>query len=238
MREIDQKAILAAQNDELLSLFIDEQKHFIVACAYRATHTYITQSDDEWSIALIAFSNAVQTYDQHTSGFLPYAELLIKRSLIDYYRTNKKYNSEFLTDPTVFESNFDEESSNVMIKIEVTEKLSKITDNSLKYEIEAANAEFQKFGFSFYDLAKCSPKSLKTKNACKVAVLYILANPVLRNEIYVSKQLPIKLIQKNTNVPRKILDYHRRYILAAIEILSGEYPLLADYISFIGKEGN
>ena len=61
MREIDQKAILAAQNDELLSLFIDEQKHFIVACAYRATHTYITQSDDEWSIALIAFSNAVQT---------------------------------------------------------------------------------------------------------------------------------------------------------------------------------
>ena len=82
-----------------------------------------------------------------------------------------------------------------------------------------------------------TPKSAKTKEACKQAVLYVLDHPIIRDEIYQSKQLPLKLIQKNTNLPRKLLDHHRRYILAAIEILSGEYPMLAEYMSFIRKEG-
>ena len=34
---------------------------------------------------------------------------------------------------------------------------------------------------------------------------------------------------------RKILDRHRRYIIAAAEILSGEYPVLAEYLGYIRK---
>jgi RNA polymerase sigma factor len=44
------------------------------------------------------------------------------------------------------------------------------------------------------------------------------------------------MIEKNTNVPRKILERHRKYIIAAIEILSGEYPYLADYLRYIREE--
>ena len=45
----------------------------------------------------------------------------------------------------------------------------------------------------------------------------------------------IKKIIENTLLPRKILERHRNYIIAAVEILSGEYPLLAEYLSFIRK---
>ncbi len=238
MLSIDEKAILASKDDKLFSEFIHDQKHFIINCSYRSTHKYITQSDDEWSIALIAFSNAVKSYDQEKGSFLPYAELIIKRNLIDYYRINQKYHSELTVNPSIFDSNHEDEESDTGIKIEVATKLSKSTDNTIKDEIEAANAVFKQFGFSFYALTSCSPKSVKTKAACKQAVLYVLDNPIIRNEIYQSKQLPIKIIQKNTNLPRKLLDHHRRYILAAIEILSGEYPMLAEYMSFIRKEGN
>ena len=237
MGNIDEKAILAANDDKLFSEFVYDQKHFIINCAYRTTHKYITQSDDEWSIALIAFSNAVKSYDMDKGSFLPYAELIIKRNLIDYYRSTKKFNPELTVSPSIFESNSENEDTDIGIKIEVSDKLSKTTDNTIKDEIEAANAVFEKFGFSFYTLTSCSPKSTKTKEACKQAVLYVLDNPIIRNEIYQSKQLPLKLIQKNTNLPRKLLDHHRRYILAAIEILSGEYPMLAEYMSFIRKEG-
>lgn len=232
---IDERAILAAHDDVLFSQFAKEQTHFIINCAYRATHRFISQSDDEWSISLIAFSNAVKGYDQEKGGFLPYAELLIKRSLVDYYRTTKKFDAEYFVSPEIFEFNSKDEEAEVSMKLEIAQKLSTSMENSLGDEIESVNAEFKSFGFSFYDLAQCSPKSQKTKNACKQAVLYVLEHPIVREEINQSKQLPIKLIQKNTNLPRKILENHRRYIIAVIKILSGEYPLLAEYLSFIRK---
>lgn len=237
MGKIDEKAILAANDDKLFSEFVYEHKNFIINCSYRTTHKYISQSDDEWSISLIAFSSAVKSYSKEKGSFLPYAELVIKRSLIDYYRKNKKFTLEITVSPSIFESNPEEEDIDLGTKIEVADKLSKQIDTTIKDEIESANAVFEQFGFSFYSLTSCSPKSAKTKEACKQAVLYVLDHPIIRDEIYQSKQLPLKLIQKNTNLPRKLLDHHRRYILAAIEILSGEYPMLAEYMSFIRKEG-
>jgi len=48
-----------------------------------------------------------------------------------------------------------------------------------------------------------------------------------------TKQLPIKIISENAKVPRKILERHRKYIITAAEILSGDYPKLAEYLSHI-----
>ena len=204
MGNIDEKALMAANDDKLFADFANEQNHFIINCAYRTTHKYITQSDDEWSISLIAFSNAVKTYNQDKGGFLPYSELLIKRSLIDYYRTTKKYNLEFSVNSDIFESKPEDEESDIRIKMEVSSKLSKVPQDDLKYEIEAANAEFNKLGFSFFTLTNCSPKSTKTRETCKQAVLYVLNNPLVQNELYLSKQLPIKLIQKIRTYPEKL----------------------------------
>jgi RNA polymerase sigma factor len=240
MGAIDDKALLAANDEQLLSEFIQEHKRFIINCAYRTTNRYITDNDDEWSIALIAFSNAVKTYDQGKGSFLAYAELIIKRNLIDYFRSQQRHKTEILVRPEVFESphnNEETEYADINIQHEINEKVSKSSENHLKDEIEAANGVFRQFGFSFFDLADCSPKSKKTKEACRQAVLYLLDYPLLITQIFETKQLPTQIIQKNTDLPRKILEHHRRYIIAAIVILSGEYPLLAEYISFIRKEG-
>jgi len=237
MRTIDEKAVLAANDDLLFSDFVQEQKYFILSCSYRALKKYINENDDEWSIALMAFSSAVKSYDIEKGSFFSYAEMIIKQKLIDFYRTTKKFNSEVSVSPSVFESNYDDDETPVEIKIEINEKIAKQTDYTITDEIEAINKEFLKFRFTFYDLANCSPKSQKTKEACKTAVLFILDNPIIRNEIYQTKQLPIKIIQKKTDLPRKLLENHRKYIIAALEILSGEYPMLAQYMSFIRKDG-
>lgn len=238
MRNIDEMAVKSATDENLFQVFAGEQKGFILNCAFRTTNRYVTTGDDEWSIALFAFSNAVKTYNLDKGSFLPYAELLIKRHLIDYYRSIKKYSPELTVNPIIFESNVGADDTDIGIKIEVAEKMIINQDDSLKYEIEAANAEFLEFGFSFFSLIECSPKSVKTKAACKQAIQYILENSLLMEEIYIKKQLPLKIIQKNTLLPRKLLEHHRKYIIAAITILSGEYPCLAEYLSFIKKEGN
>lgn len=237
MRDIDKMAVMAAKDEMVLRDFINSNKRFITNCAHKATRKFITGNDDEWSVALIAFSDAVKTYELEKGAFLSYAETAIKRKLIDYYRAEKKHSPEYPVNPSAFETEPDEDDEDLSVKIAVSEKLVQIHDNSIRYEIEAANAGLNKFGFSFYDLAECSPKSIKTKQACKQAVLYIMEDKAIFEEIARTKKLPIKKIQKNTGLPRKSLESHRKYIIAALEILSGDYPYLADYLSYIGKAG-
>ncbi len=48
--------------------------------------------------------------------------------------------------------------------------------------------------------------------------------------------MPVTLIEKNSKVPRKILERHRKYIIAAAEIMTGDYPCLAGYMRYIREE--
>ena len=64
----------------------------------------------------------------------------------------------------------------------------------------------------------------------------MIKNPILTSEMKVKRQLPLNIIQKNTKAPRKLLERHRKYILAAVEIMSGDYPYLANYMRYIREE--
>lgn len=219
IREIDQIAIKVAHDDEKLSEFIKQYEFFILNTASKTAKHYITKNDDEWAIALAAFSDAVKKYEYERGSFFSFAELIIRNNLIDYYRVQGKHSKE------------------IQVEQIEDEAIVEYNDNSLKLEIEAITQVLNKYRFSFMDLTDCSPKANKTKTACAKAVTYILKNPLLMNEIRASKLLPVKIIEKNTGIPRKIIERHRKYIIAAAEILHGDYPYLAEYLSYIRKEG-
>ncbi|RPF42181.1 RNA polymerase sigma factor [Hydrogenoanaerobacterium saccharovorans] len=237
MRDLDIAAAEAAKDHNKMNELIMQYQPFILKCASHTAQKHITTSDDEWSIALTAFCEAVRNYNFEKGGFLSFSEMVINRRLADYFKRNKKYYHEISVNPDVFESDMDEED-NVSVYLTVQEKLSYQHDVSIKDEIEAINKVFYSYGFSFFDLADCSPKAEKTKKHCALAAAYICKNPILLHEIKKTKQLPIKIIEKNAGVPRKILERHRKYIIAAVEILSGEYPCLAEYMQPIRKELN
>ena len=83
------------------------------------------------------------------------------------------------------------------------------------------------------ELTDCSPKAGKTKDSCAHAIRYLKEHPLLIANMKTTKQLPIKIISENAKVPRKILERHRKYIITAAEILSGDYPKLAEYLKHI-----
>ena len=236
MRELDCMAVQASVDEQLMNKFVEENERFILKCAGNITHRYINKSDDEWSLALLAFTEAIKSYKLDKGSFLSFAELIIRRRLTDHYRKQSKYNAEVSVNPSVFGADFEDDEDNLSINLAVVKQVTQTESNQLSLEIETANTAFASYGFSFFDLADCSPKAGKTKEACAKAVAYLLHNPVLINELHASKQLPLKIIEKNARVPRKILERHRKYIIAAIEILSGEYPCLAEYMRFIRKE--
>ena len=225
-----EEALEAAKTDEARNAFILRNEKFIIGCATRFTKRFITKSDDEWSIALIAFSNAIDTYDAEKGNFQSYARLLIERRLTDYIRSQARFSSEHSMEPYVFEGNVDEDSENSAYQMHIARATSTSDENPIRDEILALNEILASYDISFMELTSCSPKAAKTKNACFQAISYIKQNPSLVEKMRDTRLFPIKNIAENTKVPRKILERHRKYIIAAAEILCNDFPLLQEYI--------
>ncbi len=237
MREIDILAAEAAADDQKLEDFVLKHEGFVLKCAADSTGRYMTKSDDEWSVAQYALIEALRSYDLKKGSFYSYAALVIRRKLIDHYRSQQKYLPEQAVDPAVFSADPADEESFDYTAHRIAESLTTADEGeALRLEIEAANAVFRSYGFSFYDLAACSPKSEKTRRSCAIAVGYLLEHPLLMRQLRDSKRLLIDTIAKNCSIPRKILERHRKYIIAAVEILYGDYPYLAEYLKYIRKE--
>ncbi|MHB8127769.1 MAG: sigma factor [Mobilitalea sp.] len=236
LSKFDTLALEAKENPFVLEMLIKQHEFYILKCASKTCHRYITKNDDEWSISLLAYTQAVENYALDKGSFLTFVKLVIHRRLIDYSKSQWKYNSEVSVDPIVFDSEPEDEGEDLSVRMAVAEQVSKQDSGNLKLEISEANVKFSEYGFSFFELSKCSPHAGKTKKACAKAISFMLSNPVLINDLRSSKQLTIKIIEKNTLIPRKILERHRKYIIAAIEILSGDYPYLAEYLRYIREE--
>jgi len=234
---IDAENILVIQsNSALWSQFVAENEGFILKVVSATTKRYITKSDDEWSAGLEGFVQAIREYKPGTGSFEGFAALLIRRRVIDYLRSHQKFTVELSVDPALFETPPEEDIENLSMHLALAQKLAVSEEDALRLEIEAVEEVFKGYGFTFFDLTKCSPKSRKTMRACAAAVSYLLKHPILLSEMRRTNQLPIKNLEEKLHLPRKILERHRRYIIAATEILSGEYPYLGSYLGAIQKE--
>jgi RNA polymerase sigma factor len=235
MSDLDLLAIDAKNNIDIMNKLIIQYENFILRCASSASRSYISKSDDEWSIALSAFTEAINNYSVGKGSFLNFAELVIRRRIIDFMRSKSRYSPEITVNPSLFNTDAKDEDEYTM-QSEIAKKVSVVEDNSIKLEITLINEVFSEYGFSFMDLAECSPKSKKTKKSCAQAVAYLINNPILTSEIKIKKQLPLNIIEKHTRIPRKLLERHRKYIIAAVEIMSGDFPNLAGYMGYIRQE--
>lgn len=234
MREFDQLASVAKDDEEKLEQLIHKCEFFIIKAASKVSKRYIGKEDDEFQIALLGFTEAVKEYEMDKGSFFSYAELVMRRRLIDYFRSQTKYAAELSVSPYVFTS--DVEDTDLQLYKSVNESLVYEEDHAstdIKDEIVELKKVLQGYGFSFMDLAECSPKAEKTKHQCALACIYMLENPMLVENMRSTKQFPLKIVQKSCDVSRKTLERHRKYLIAAVEILSGNFPYMKEYLRYI-----
>ena len=239
---MNSKAAAAKKDEQLRENFIRDNEQTILKIASKVTGKYITRSDDEWSVALLAFNKAIDSYSKDKGDFTAYSGVVIKRALIDHYRSENKYASEIPVSHEMLTGEGDyEENSEVLSAVsrESTQAEEQINKSrSLKEEILEVNEKLKKYGFTFRDLKDCSPKAGKTKTECAKAIIYILDNREILSSVVDEGKLPIKELTKSAGVNKKLLDRYRRYLIMAVIILNGEYPLLADYLKYVKKEGS
>ncbi|MBR1628649.1 MAG: RNA polymerase subunit sigma [Lachnospiraceae bacterium] len=241
MSELTDGALRA--RDDLLyrNHFLQENTKFILTRAYAAIGHYVTESDDEWSIALLAFNDAIDRFNPEKGEFDGFASLVIRRRLYDYLRSEKHFSQEISLEPYAMDADDAKDTDEVnSLALEVQQKtveqsVSGQDSGNIKDEIETVGEILRGYGFSFMDLADASPKAQKTKVSCAKVVAVILQDAAILGKLRSQKSLPIRDILAEINVPRKLLERHRRYIIAAAEILDGDFPLLAEYMDTIRK---
>jgi RNA polymerase sigma factor len=231
-----EELVLKAKHDtQAMESLLRRMEHFILHSVFRVTHRFASIHDDEYSIALEAFVEAVHSFDPSKGSFLSFAYLVIRRRLIDYLKSSRYRSQEISVDPALFTGEIvdNQETESIIQRIPTP---TTTEDHSLQWEILSLKDTLIAAGIHYSDLADCSPKAHKTKKSCAQAIVFILRHPDILQSVQKQKTLPLKILEKDLQIPRKTLEIHRKYIIAAVEIMAGDYPLLSEYLGFVKEE--
>lgn len=230
-RTLEETVILIQQGDKsLINEIIEAYKPFIAKTVSSVCRRYIYETDDEFSIGLIAFNEAIEKYSpDRGSSLLSFSEVIIKRRVIDYIRKQTK--NQHISIDLTNASHEEESPGNVIVNELSLDDYQKKNDEQLrKDEIFQFQMLLRSFDLNFSDLVENSPKHADArKNAILIAKM-LIENSEMKELLFEKKRLPIKQLEKMVNVSRKTIERNRKYIIAIALILSSEYVYLKDYL--------
>lgn len=212
-------------NSEAREELIRSHKQFIAKVSSKVCNRFLTwDNDDELSIALIAFNEAIDNYNpQEGSSFHSFVQMVIRRRLIDYFRKEGKHQhlSLFPMDPEGEEiSRYD---------LEVSQEQYQANENKvvLAEVVENFVRMLSEYGVTLDDLVKVSPKHRDSRETLIKVASTLSHNVNLMAHLQKHKLLPVKELELLTGVKRKVLEKGRKYLIALALILSEPdlYPL-------------
>lgn len=226
------KRITASKNNPYeLNNLINDYKPFIASVVQKQTGKFVQYGvDDELSIGLLAFEEAIRAYKEDKGAFLSFAENVIRRRLIDYSRKEGRHSNVI-----PLSSFYNEEDDK---SIDITEKEAVQTFNygqvkeNRKYEIQEIQKELKEWGISFFELQEVSPKHSETRAIYKEIVYCVINNQELLDMLKTKKYLPIAEIEKITGIHRKKIERARKFVIAMIIILTGDYRHIQSFINW------
>lgn len=228
---LEDTVLLIQQGDkELQNQLIEQYKPFIAKAVSSVCKRYISEIDDEFSIGLIAFNDAIEKYSpEKGSSLFAFAELVIKRKVIDYIR--KEARTPYTINIELQEQDESEFSqSKIEADLSINEHTKLIEQEHRKEEIIYFQHCLLDFKLTFEEIVEQSPKHFDArKNAVEVAAKLVEDNE-LREYLFTKKQLPVKQLEKQVAVSRKTIERNRKYIIAMAIIISGDFVYLKDYI--------
>ena len=205
---------------------------FILKTASRAVKRYlVVGKDEEVSVSLQAFDEAISAYKSPRPGFLAFAATVIKRRLVDYYRREKR------RDEVPFSALADEDgSADWPVTLDSargagTEDWNLVLDR--RDDIEEWKESLGEFSLTLKEVAKAAPKHEDArKRAIRTAAL-LVKDAELTRRFLQDKRLPVEeLVRRLPDevASRKTLERQRAYITAVALILVRDLTSLKDFL--------
>ncbi|HZG74631.1 MAG TPA: RNA polymerase sigma factor SigI [Paenibacillus sp.] len=212
---------------------------YVAKTAARFCKRYIhPESDDEYSIALSAFNEAIDAFDPEAGrAFLSFAETVIRRRLTDYVRKEQRHASSVPQSAFLTEDDEGETFDPIDVDASVDRYRLDRDNEERKLEIAALNRELSDYGITFADLVEGSPKHEDTRRSLIGIGALISREPELFGPLAVKKTLPLKELSERVAVSRKTLERGRKYIIAVALIHMGSYPHLQSFVTPAASAG-
>ena len=157
----------AKTDSEAADALIRQYMGFIRSETVKFLHTAPENGhEDELSIAMLAFYEAVLAYEKSRGAFLPYAARAIKNRLIDHYRTEKRHGNVIsLHTPLGGEEDGGELLDTIPDTVDHAEDY--VVRTASRREIQEFSEKLAQFGLTFSDVADNCPRQERTFAACR-----------------------------------------------------------------------
>lgn len=208
---------------------------FVMKAAAGVSGRYIRAGrDDEASVAMLAFNEAISSYrHQRGSSFFSFAEMVIRRRLIDYFRKASGRRVEIPMSGLVPDGEAGE-ADDPLPQIEAETAQRQFEDAMVarerREEILRLAGLLAGFGIEFQDLVRLSPRHRDARERALEVARLIVATPALAQQLLRRRSLPLRELEALCHVSRKTLERQRKYIIALALILGGDFPHLRAYL--------
>ena len=232
--ELDLRILSAANSPDAIDILIRENIPYIKSRIQRyASGANVTKKEDLLNVGMMAFYEAVKTFNENKGHFYPFADLVIRRRIIDEFRKTSQDTEELV----ILDEDKDSIETSLPIQNASIDTFAKETENTaLVNEIEQFVEELAEWKISFAALEKNSPKHNALKETYKEIISFIIDDEEITDTILNKKYYPIKRISEITNIPQRKLERSRIYIIAVIIILKGNYEYLPSFIDITRKK--
>lgn len=217
----------AAKTDmEMRNEVIKKYTPFIIKVISEVSNRYIDiKTDDDYSIGLMAFNEAIDSYDSSKGvSFLTFAKTVIHRRLIDNFRRSSKRHAEVSMEAV------EDAAGPLELRVSVDRFKQREEQQERMAEITEYSRRLIEFGISFDNLVKVCPRKKDARERSFEIARLIAANRELCDHLINFKQLPIKELEQKTDLSRKTIERNRKYIIAVALILIGDYNYLKGYV--------
>lgn len=203
---------------ENLEQLVKQHMAFLIRTVSHLTGRYVSvENDEEFSIALMAFTEAVKKYDEDRGNFLSFAKLVIESRLKTYLEKKRKELSEISLEAMQEEGiDFAEEKEG--------------DRSSLHEEILQYREELLAFGLTLEILADRAPKHRDTRKRSVIVAETASKDEKTVEETYLKKKLPIRKVARLSNVTEKMVKGNKEFILSVLLIFVKQFPELVYWI--------
>ena len=202
---------------------------FMKKTAGQVCKRFIDDHDEEFSIALSAFHEAINGFNEDkNASFLTFAHMVIRRRVIDFIR-KESHRNEFAHD---FYGLAEEEGyrSGIDAAASVKDYSEKQHAAARREEIAEYERILSNYGMTFQDLVKSSPSHEDARlTAVQIAQL-VAETEEYRQYLQNKKKLPLKEIEQLVEVSRKTIERNRKYIIAVALLMMSDLHYLKEYL--------
>ena len=188
--------------------------------------------EDELSIAMLAFYEAILGYEKSRGAFLPYAARAIRNRLIDHYRAEKRHEGLVSLHAPA------EDGEDRTWLDTLPDSRDEIGDyearSASQREIREFGAQLACFGITFSDVADNCPRQERTLAACRRVLDHARSNPELLDRLVETGRLPMNELAAGAGVEKKTMERHRKYLVAILLAFTNGYEIIRGHLCQIG----